>query len=142
MSNPIERQRQLREAAWEKQRAREEAKKPKLEEKPVLIKEEEKEESKASLLEKQALAEEQLRAARLRAAEETRRGEEPALLKMQRDVVAYLRGAHRAVPLSELDSVVMVGSLAFFFFFCFFFLTSLAFLFSLLGALLHSRLIC
>jgi hypothetical protein len=83
MSNPIEKQRQLREAAWEKQRAKEDSKRPKV--------------SLASV-------EEQLVAEQAQRAEEARRANNGVpLATIQRDVVAYLRSAHRAVTVEELS---------------------------------------
>ncbi len=81
--NPIEKQRQLREAAWEKQRAKEESKRPKL---------------SLSSVEEQLVVEQAQRA------EEARRANNGVpLATIQRDVVAYLRGAHRAVTVEELS---------------------------------------
>ena len=83
MSNPLERLRQQREAVWEKQRAKEETKRPKL---------------SLGSVEEQLVAEQALRA------EEARRANNGVpLATIQRDVVAYLRGARRAVTLEELS---------------------------------------
>ena len=110
MSNPIEKQRQMREAVWEKQRAREEAKKPKLEEEAAsepAKKQVKQEEAPAKATPSLQEIEEQLKAERLRQAEEARRAVNGVpLAKIQRDVVSHLRGAHRAVPLEELSNIV------------------------------------
>lgn len=104
MSNPIEKQRELREAAWEKQRAREVSKKPKVEAA------EDESVKKPTLQE----VEEQLKAERLRQAEDQRRAVNGVpLAKIQRDVVAHLRAAHRSVPLSELSQIACLDISAF-----------------------------
>jgi hypothetical protein len=102
--NPIEKQRAAREAVWEKQRAREEAKKPKIEKDDGI-----EEASKKPKLATMQEIEEQIVAERQQRAEEQRRAANGVPLgTIQREIVAFLRGAHRDVTLEELSTVAQI----------------------------------
>merc|ERR1711916_114868 len=85
MSNPIEQKRQQREKVWDKARAREEKKKGR----------------SFSDVEERVVAEKKAKA------EEAKRASNSLPLgTIQRDVVNFLRGAHRAVALDEISQRV------------------------------------